>query len=173
MTEISNNSELWYTSSVLREFTPIISNIIGYLVGIASVPIKYMDNVELETEYINDNLTVKKVYYWIYENPESGFVTRSDSDKIILFDSDNSNNFVPSHYLTILNFMLSLLSPELGSREGEAIYRKYLIGRRLFAYSNTDTTRHYYWYGDSNTILESNDSNELNEYLSDSSYYSD
>lgn len=167
MTEISNNSELWYTSSVLREFTPIISNIIGYLVGIASVPIKYMDNVELETEYINDNLIVKKVYYWIDENPVSGFVTRTDSDKIILFDSDNSNNFVPSHYLTILNFMLSLLSPELGSREGEAIYRKYLIGRRLFAYSNTDTTRHYYWYGYSSLI----ESNELDEYLSDS--YSD
>ena len=166
MTEISNNSELWYTSSVLREFTPIINNITSYLVGIGNLPVKYINNVELETEYINDNLIVKKVYYWKDENPVSGFVKRTDSDKIIVFDSDNSNNFVPSHYLTILNFMLSLLSPKLGSREGEAIFRKYLIGRRLFAYSHNDTTRHYYWYGYSSLIQSS----ELYEYLSDSSY---
>lgn len=166
MAEISNNSELWYDSSVLREFTPIISNITGYLVGIGNLPVKYIDNVELETEYINENLIVKKVYYWKDENPVSGFVTRTDNDKIIIFDSDNSNNFVPSHYLTILNFMLSLLSPKLGSREGEAIFRKYLIGRRLFAYSHNDTTRHYYWYGYSSLI----ESSELYEYLSDSSY---
>ena len=85
MAEISNNSELWYDSSVLREFTPIISNITGYLVGIGNLPVKYIDNVELETEYINENLIVKKVYYWKDENPVSGFVTRTDNDKIIIF----------------------------------------------------------------------------------------
>ena len=154
-------------NSIQREFTPIISNLIGYLIGIGNIPMKYMDNVELETEYANGSLQLNKVYYWVDDNPVTGFVPRSDINKKILFDIDNNRNYVPSHYEKIINFMLNLVNPRLGSRDGEVIYSKYLVGRRLFSHNINDTTRHYYWYGYGSRI---SNSNELEEYFSDSSY---
>ena len=71
-------------NSIQREFTPIISNLIGYLIGIGNIPMKYKDNVELETEYVNGSLQLNKVYYWVDDNPVTGFVPRTDINKKIL-----------------------------------------------------------------------------------------
>lgn len=152
--DVDNKSEI----SILREFRPLIFNIVSYLIGIHNLPIEYGDNIELKANMNNGILDVKSVYCWMDEKPQEGYISRTENNKKILYNGNNLD--VPSYYLEILNFMLSLLNPKIGVNEDEIVYEKYFIGRRLYVYGINDTTRNYYWYGDGGRILQHNSSDE-------------
>jgi hypothetical protein len=149
--------------SIRRDFRSIIYNIISYLVGVHNLPIEYGDNMEIKVEMCNGNLNVVSVCCWINEKPKEGYIWRTEDCLKTLYGG--SNNHVPTHYLKILNFMLDLLSPKLGTHE--IIYQKYYLGRRLYVYGINDTTKKYYWYGDGGRIdLSDNESvDEFDEFV--------
>ena len=153
MSDINDNNEI--PESILREFRPIIYNIVGYLKGIHNLPAEYSDNIELQAKIDDGNLKVESIYYWMDVRPTEGFISRTEENKKILYNGDNYH--IPSYYLEILNFMLNLLSPKIGTYEEEILYEKYFIGRRLYVYGINDTTRNYYWYGDRERLIEDND----------------